>query len=196
VINVMRRMRDRYASPPRLGVAFVVALTLLLGSNVFWLARRQATKGSCAEKVCLSPRALEKVAWKSRNAKISYLALYYLLNERIPHSRLTIPRSWRSQKAQFEEISRVRVQISKKRLLIDSRHLDGLLPSGERRERTLRGDVRFARTENATEGAIERYIFLFDEGITDYVVAESREESGAGPIFVISLAAYAKTAVR
>ncbi|HKE18381.1 MAG TPA: hypothetical protein VKB80_26065 [Kofleriaceae bacterium] len=195
VTNVLRRMWGQPAASRRLGIAFVVGLALLLGHNVVWLAHHQ-TRLSCSERVCTSPRRLERVAWRSRTPKISLLALYYLLNDRIPHARLTIPSSWRREKPQLEELSRLEVDVSDGELLVAPGYVEQLRRSGARRHRSIRGDLTWARTRPAPDMAVEveDYVFLFDAATTDYVVAEAPGEGG--PIFVMPRSAYAGVAAR
>lgn len=171
----------------------MVGLASMLGHNLYWLVRNQVQRG-CNEKLCVSPSELETVAWRASNPKISKLALYYLLARRIPHATLTIPPAWRRERADLEDIARVRALVGKTTLLVAATHVDRLSGLGITRQRRLRVDgVRRGPTEQRGREP-ETYVFLFDETATDYVVAETEDEKG--PIFVMPRSVHAEVAPR
>lgn len=177
--------------PRRLGAVFVAAMALLIAHNVYWLYRNQVDL-TCKEKLCVWPRELEKSAWASRNPKITDLAIYYLLNDRIGGARLTIPSWWQRRRWELEHLARLEVQVAERPLLVDPAAVRPLRKESDLRRRWVR---RGEPAEGGRSVVIKHDVFfLFDDAAVDYVVAET--DRGSGPIFVLPRARYAQVARR
>ncbi len=180
----------RVAGPRRLAIAFVVGLAALSLQNVYWLVRNQ-TELSCQQRVCVWPRALHKVASLSSSRKARVLAIYHLLNQKIPDATLTIPSWMAGDRWSLEHLARVRVQISPERLTIPRGHIGRLKRLSLERDRLLRPDPR------GGPGRVYQHIhFVFDEGSTDYVIAEAGKRRIKDPLFLLPRSEYDRIVAR
>lgn len=171
----------RLADPRRLGMAFVVGLVVLLAHNAYWLVRNQ-TQPSCRERLCVSPRSLERFARRSGDPRIVGLANNYFLRRKIPHTRLAVPRWFAGEKWNLEHLSRLRVEVSRDPFIIDPQHVERL-----RKTSTAR------RAWRRRKPAQVLYLRL-DPRATEYVLAQTDEDHG--PIFVMPRSEYAEVAAR
>jgi hypothetical protein len=178
------------AGPRTLAIAFVAGLAVLSVQNVYWLVRNQ-TELSCQQRVCVWPRALYKVASQASSRKARVLAIYHLLNQKIPDATLTIPRWMAGHKWSFEHLAGVHVQISPEPLRIDNSHTSRLKQLSQERDRLAR---RVTDEDGRRRRRYQHIHFYFDKTATDYVIAEVGAVTD--PIFLLPRAEYERVAQR
>ncbi len=176
----------RVAAPQRLAIAFVVGLVALCIQNVYWLVRNQ-TELSCQQRVCVRPRPLYLVA--SQNRKSRGLAIYHLLNQRIPDATVTVPPWMRTHAWYLEHLANVRVQIAPEPLMIAPGHTKRLKKLAAERDRVERRGGR-----GGPRHPYQPIHFVFDKSSTDYVIAETGGIED--PLFLLPRSEYDRIARR
>lgn len=166
---------------------FLAVLALLLAHNVVGMVENQRTL-PCRERLCTQSRDLEQIAAAGPPKIASVFGIFYFLGRRIPHVTLEVPPWMGKYRWELEHVSRVRVELSERPLLVDPSHVATLQRAGGSRRSWMRRG-----------GSEDRWLFqdiyvAVDDSATSYVLAEQGATWGA--LFVIPAARYDEVRMR
>jgi hypothetical protein len=165
--------------------AFVAALGLFLAHNLVWLVTNQVRR-PCTQKLCASPRDLEKVAGRSTHPRIATsTTLLYFLAQRIPHGTpLRLPPWMAPHQLLFAQVARLAPYLADHPYTISAAQAEGFR-RGARAERAW-------QRRGGSRPIVQPVIVVLDEGATEYVLAEL-EGQAYGPLFLVPRAALEAT---
>jgi hypothetical protein len=133
----------------------------------------------CGYSVCAQPREIDKVAALNVHRVVrGRTQIYYYLAQRIPNATLTVPAWMADTKWYLERVARLHVKVAGSSLLVAPEKVDNLRRQATASRRWFRRGPRRLRKQ-----VWQEMYFLFRDGVTDYVLAET--DKPGGPLFVL-----------
>lgn len=173
----------RWGRPVAIGL--IAAFAIVLVQNVYWGYMNQWSdqRQSCNYRVCVRPRALDRIARESSPGKIrSLIRNIYLFRRRIPGKKLTIPRRTEADRWELERVAGVRVEVSEEKFIVPADKVAAL-----KKKSRLQG--LWYEGRRGGKQVTRPLFFRFPKGATEFVVAETADEKG--PVFVLPVPEYA-----
>jgi hypothetical protein len=174
-----------------LRLVFLALLVALVVHNVAWLDENQSEALPCRLRVwCGKSRDIASLSETQASRKIREVHThFYVLGNRIPGARLTIPAWMEIHRWELEHVSRLRITVSDEPLLVGPAHVAALRKAGGPR----RGFMR--RGEDVAKPRFQNLYVLIEDGLDEYVLAQEKATEG-GALFVMPAARYEEVRLR